>query len=200
VLRVCERDQLAAESRPFAQASGLNFLAFDRVVHVPALEPGPAALAEGILQESVECSGGGRLRDVAGQMVLNPAVITARLSGLLDAMAGQAERVEQALELGCPGLPGGSLGSPCDILRAAWYAFDARIRSRRRSPSPSTAFAMLRAASSMIAHALSSAGEVRSGSSRMKVRSALARHRSGDTGGVYGFKPSVWKAPSALAL
>jgi hypothetical protein len=32
---------------------GLNFVAFDRVVHVPALEPGPAALAEGILQESV---------------------------------------------------------------------------------------------------------------------------------------------------
>jgi hypothetical protein len=64
---------------------GLNFLAFDRVVHVPALEAGPAALADAILQESVECSGGGRLRDVAGQMVFDPAVITARLSELLEA-------------------------------------------------------------------------------------------------------------------
>jgi hypothetical protein len=51
---------------------GLNFLACDRVVHVAALEPRPAALAEGILHESVECSGGGRLRDVAGQMVFDP--------------------------------------------------------------------------------------------------------------------------------
>jgi hypothetical protein len=73
---------------------------------VPALEPGSAALAEGVLQESVECSGGGRLRDVAGQMVFDPAVITARLRELLEAMAGEAERFEQALELGCPGLPG----------------------------------------------------------------------------------------------
>jgi hypothetical protein len=51
-----------------------NFLACDRVVHVPALEPGPAALAEGILHERVECSGGGRLRAAAGQMVFDPAV------------------------------------------------------------------------------------------------------------------------------
>jgi hypothetical protein len=64
----------------------------------------------------------------------------------------------------------GDLGSPRDILRAACYAFDSRIRARWRSPSPSTAFAMLRAASSMIAHALSSAGEVRNGSSRMKAK------------------------------
>jgi hypothetical protein len=60
------------------------------------------------------------------------------------------------------------IGSPPDILRAAWYAFDSRIRSRRRSPSPSTPLPMLRAASSLIAHTLSSAGEVRNGSSRMK--------------------------------
>jgi hypothetical protein len=87
------------------------------------------------------------------------------------------------------------------ILRAAWYAFDSRIRSRRRSPSPSTAFAMLRAASSMIAHALSSAGEVRNASSRMKVRSALATRRSGDTGGVYWLQAlSVQSAFGACAL
>jgi hypothetical protein len=33
--------------------------------------------------ESAEYSGGGRLHDVAGQMVFDPAVITARLSELL---------------------------------------------------------------------------------------------------------------------
>jgi hypothetical protein len=49
------------------------------------------------LPESIECSGGGHLRDVAGQMVFDPAVITARLSELLEVMAGEAEHFGQAL-------------------------------------------------------------------------------------------------------
>jgi hypothetical protein len=86
-------------------------------------------------------------------------------------------------------------------LRAAWYAFDSRIRSRRRSPSPSTAFAMLRAASSMIAHALSSAGEVRNGSSRMKEGVRWRGIGQEITGGVYGLQAlSVESAFGACAL
>jgi hypothetical protein len=95
----------------------------------------------------------------------------------------------------------GDLGSPRDILRAAWYAFDSRIGSRRRNPSPSTAFAMLRAASSMIAHR---SLVCRRGPQRQfedERRSALARHRSGDPGGVYGLQAlSVESAFGACAL
>jgi hypothetical protein len=52
-------------------------------------------------------------------------------------MAGEAERFEQRLNSVALAFLAADLGFPRDILRAALYAFDSRIRSRRRSPSPS---------------------------------------------------------------
>jgi hypothetical protein len=172
----CRNDHAGeAQATVSPDGGGLNFLAFDRVVQVPALEPGPAALAEGILQESVECSGGGRLRDVAGQMVFDPAVITARpertCGGPWPVKPNASNR---RLNSVAPGLAGGRPWLPRDIFRdVAGCVQHDRARSVVCRRGPQRQFEGER-------------------------RSALATHRSGDVAST-GFKPSVSKAPAALA-
>jgi hypothetical protein len=76
------------------------------------LNRGRPRLPKAYCRESVECSGGGRLRDVAGQMVFDPAVIRHALSELLP---NASNRRLNSVALA---FPAGDLGSPRDILRA----------------------------------------------------------------------------------
>jgi hypothetical protein len=100
---------------------------------------------------------------------------------------------EQALELGCPGLPGGRPWLPSRHLAGSLVRLRFAHQIETAQPSPSTAFAMLRAASSMIAHALASAGEVCNGSSRMKEGVRLRSIGQEILVASTGFKPQCEK-------
>jgi hypothetical protein len=80
-------------------------------------------------------------------------------------MAGEAERFEQALELGCPGLPGGRPWLP-SLLAGSLVRL--RFAHQIETARPFAEHGISDVAGCGIAHALSSAGEVRNGSSRMK--------------------------------
>jgi hypothetical protein len=130
-------------------------------------------------------------------MVFNPAVITARPSELLEAMAGEAERFEQALELGCPGLPGGRPWLPSRHLAGSLVSASDR-------DSAALAEHGICDVAGCAQHDRTRSLVCRRGPQQRfedERRSALARHRSEDTGGVYGLQAlSVKSAFGACAL
>jgi hypothetical protein len=117
---------------------GPGFLAFKGIVAIPAPELGAPTLAKCILQDRIKGPRGRRLGNVTGKVV--PEHLSRHpWASSWSACAVNPNASNSRLNSFALALRSGDRGSPRDIFRAARYALDSRIKSRRCNPSPSTA-------------------------------------------------------------